>query len=356
MIAHREHVARRPSRRSVGGMVALALLTTGSTNAVAQSVKDFYTGRQIKFVVGTAGGGGYEFYSRLIARHITGYIPGNPTFVVQVMPGAAGMAAANYLYNIAPHDGSEMGMMGRAVGTQPLLDPKDSGPKYVATRFNWIGSPQQEVGLVIARTTSSVHTMEDLRLHELVVSGTSTAAPPSLYPRMLNRLLGTKFKVVEGYKSSQEALLAVERGEVDGHVSGSSTSLIRERIAPWIRDGKAKIVAQIGLEKDPELGDVPLVMDFATKPTERQVLELLLAQQAMAWPILMPPDVPADRVKAFRDAFDATMKDPEFLAEASKQRLIINPVGGEKILALLERVYAAPKDVLDVMTTLTGRN
>src|SRR5262245_56421512 len=163
--------------RSAAALLVGAIISaTFAPDARAQSVKDFYTGRQIKFVVGSAGGGGYEFYSRLLGRYMSRHLPGNPLFVVQSMPGAGGMVSANYLYNIAQRDGSEMGMVGRAVGTQPLLDPKDPGPRYVATKFNWIGTPQQEVGLVLVRTASTVRTIEDLRKQELVVSGTSAAA------------------------------------------------------------------------------------------------------------------------------------------------------------------------------------
>ena len=177
-------------------------------------------------------------------------MPGNPLFVMQNMPGAGGVIVANYLYNIAPHDGSEIGMVARAASTQPLLDPKDRGPKYVATKFNWIGTPQQEVGLLIVRQPSRIQSIADLKSQELVLGGTSPAAPTSYYPRLMNKLLGTKFKVVDGYKGSQEALLALERGEVEGHSSGSSAAPLRERIAPWIKDGKVKILAQIGLERD----------------------------------------------------------------------------------------------------------
>jgi tripartite-type tricarboxylate transporter receptor subunit TctC len=262
---------------------------------------------------------------------------------------------ANYLYNIAPHDGSEIGMVARGAATQPLLDPKDRGPKYVATKFNWIGTPQQEVGLLLVRQPSAIRTLADLKTHELILSGTSSVAPTSLFPRMFNRLFGTKLKVIEGYKSSQDALLALERGEVEGHSSGSSAAPLRERIAPWIKEGKIKVLAQIGLARDPEYPDVPVILDLATTPEERQVMELALTQQLLAWPIVAPPEVPADRVKALRDAFDATMIDSEFLAEAGRQKLVINPVSGAAINELLDRVYATPKELLGRVTSLSGR-
>jgi len=266
------------------------------------------------------------------------------------------MVAASYLYNIARQDGSEIGMVGRGTGIEPLLDPKDKALRYVATKFNWIGTPQQEVGLVLMRLPSPIASMQDLKTHELIVSGTTAAAAPSYYPRLMNRVLGTRFKVVDGYKSSQEALLALERGEVDGHCSGSSSAPLRARIAPWIAGGKVKILAQIGREKDPDYPDIPLILDLAANTADRQVMEVALTQQVMAWPVVAPPGVPPERVKALREAFDATMQDPELLAEAMRQKLIINPVSGEKISALLGRMYALPRDLLDRVATLSERN
>ena len=333
------------------GLCAAAVAT-----ARAQTVEQFYAGKQIKFVVGSAGGGGYEVYSRALLPYLSRHLPGHPLFVLQEMPGAGGMVAANYLYNVARQDGSEIGMVGRGTGIEPLLDPKDKAPRYVATRFNWIGTPQQEVGLVLMRLPSPIATMADLKTHELIVSGTTSAAAPSYYPRLMNKVLGTRFRVVDGYKSSQEALLALERGEVDGHVSGSSSSALRARIEPWIATGKVKILAQIGREKDPDYPDVPLILDLAGSQADRQVMEVALAQQVMAWPVVAPPGVPPERAKALRDAFDATMQDPDFLAEAMREKLIINPVSGEKISALLARMYALPKELLDRVAALSEKN
>jgi tripartite-type tricarboxylate transporter receptor subunit TctC len=206
------------------------------------------------------------------------------------------------------------------------------------------------------RLPSAIGSMADLKTHELIVSGTTSAAAPSYYPRLMNKVLGTRFKVVDGYKSSQEALLALERGEVDGHCSGSSSSALRARIEPWIATGKVKILAQIGREKDPDYPDVPLILDLAGSQADRQVMEVALAQQVMAWPVVAPPGVPPERVKALREAFDATMQDPDFLAEAMREKLIINPVSGEKISALLDRMYALPKELLDRVAALSEKN
>ena len=339
--------------RSAAALAIVASLI-GVTAVAAQPVDRFYAGTQIKLVIGGGVGGGYDFYGRLVARFMGRHLPGHPTFVAPSMPGAAGIIAANYLYNIAPRDGSEIGIVGRAVGTQPLIDPSDKAPKYVATKFNWIGTPQQEIGILVVRQPSPIRTLDDLKSQELVLSGTTLAAPPSSYPRLFNKLLGTKFKVVDGYKTSQEALLAVERGEVDGHLASSAAAPLRARINPWIAEGKVRVLAQIGMSRDPENGDAPLILDLARTTMERQVLELVLAQQVMAWPLLAPPDVPVDRVKALRTAFDATMTDPDFLTEAAKLKVGIDPIGGEKINEMLERLYATPKDVLDRLAELSG--
>ena len=189
--------------------LAAAIILQG-VPASAQSVEQFYSGRQVRLIIGGGVGGGYDFYGRVVARTMSRYLPGHPTFVASNMPGAGGIGAANYLANIAPKDGSEIAILGRAVATEQLLNPKDKAPRYAATSFNWIGTPQQEVGLVLARASANVATLQDfLKTHALVVSGNlAGGAPPSVYPRLLNKLLGTKFKVIDGYKGSQEALLA----------------------------------------------------------------------------------------------------------------------------------------------------
>jgi tripartite-type tricarboxylate transporter receptor subunit TctC len=226
-------------------MIALCASSFALTPASAAS---FYEGKRINFIVGGTAGAGLDSYVRFIARHMSKHIDGRPETVVQTMPGAGGAVAANYLYNIAQQDGSEIAMLGRATITQTLLEPDDASIKFDPRQFKWIGSPQQEVGLILVRQPSPVNGIEDLRRHEVIVSGTTRMGPPSFYPRVLNHLLGTKFTVIEGYKSSQEALLALERGEVSGHASGSSAAPFRQRVAPWVKDGLVSIVAQIGLQ------------------------------------------------------------------------------------------------------------
>ena len=345
MTSKKEKTAIGARRLWIAGFV-LTALAIAHAPAHAQGVEDFYRGRQVKFIVGSAGGGGYEFYARLLAKHLGRFIPGNPGFLLQTMPGAGGAVAANYLYNIAQQDGSEIAMLGRATITQTLLEPDDASIKFDPRQFKWIGSPQQEVGLILVRQPSPVNGIEDLRRHQVIVSGTTRMGPPSFYPRVLNHLLGTKFTVIEGYKSSQEALLALERGEVSGHASGSSAAPFRQRIAPWVKDGLVKVVAQIGLQRDEDYPDTPTVFELGTTDEQRSIMQLLFAQQVVAWPVVAPPKMPQARVAALRDAFNKAMADREFLDDAAKAALIIKPVSGADIDALRDKIFKTPDAIV----------
>lgn len=340
------HFSIRKSGLVAFALTALTALIIACAPAVGQSLEDFYRGRQVKFIVGSAGGGGYEFYARILAKHIGRHIPGNPSFILQTMPGAGGAIAANYLYNLAQRDGSEIAMLGRATITQTLLEPDEASIRFDPKQFNWIGSPQQEVGLILIRQPSPVKRIEDLRTFDVIVSGTTRMGPPSFYPRVLNQLLGMKFNVVEGYKSSQEALLALERGEVSGHASGSSAAPFRQRVAPWVKDGLVSIVAQIGLQRDEEYPDIPTVFELATMDEQRGVMQLLFAQQVVAWPLVAPPNMPAPRLAAFRNAFNKVMIDKDFLDDAARSALIIRPVNGEEIDSLLDKVFKTPEAII----------
>lgn len=338
------------------GVMALAVLTVSATASFGQSLESFYKGRQIRYILGSAGGGGYDVYSRTVTKYMGAHIPGKPSFVIQNMPGASGIVAANYLYNVSARDGSQIGMTGRASAIETLINPADKSILFEATKFNWIGTPQQEIGILLVWQPSPIQTLDDLKKYELTVSSTGRAAATSVYPRLLNNMFGTKFKVIEGYKSSQDGLFAMEKGEVAGHSSGGSSAAFRNRVDPWVKNGQAKMLLQVGIEKDPAYPDVPLITSFATNDKERQIIELVLVQQVMGRPILAPPGLPADRVKALRDAFDATMKDPGFLADADKQKLEVNPVGGAQLNALLDRVYATPKEVTDRVGELLNQD
>lgn len=318
----------------------------------AQSVGDFYQGKIIRVIVGSGAGGGYDIYARTAMRLMSKYIPGNPGFVIENMAGGGGLLAADYLYNIATRQGLDIGVLERGAPFEHLFNAKGNLAKFDAQKFNWIGSPEQEIGLAFLRLPSSIAAIDDIRTRELVVSATTHTAPTSVYPRMLDNLFGMKFKVIEGYKSSQEALYALDRGEVEGHVSGASSGILRGQVAPWIAAGKVKVILQLGLKKDPAYPDAPLATELAGTPEEHQILDLLFAQQTISYPFVAPPGVPADRVKALRDAFDATMKDPEFQAGAQRQRLQVDPIGGADIDLLLAKVENTPPAILKRVTDL----
>ena len=332
------------SRTTVVALTIASAVAAG--HASAQSVADFYKGRHMDLTISGSAGGGYDQYARLLAKHMPRHIPGEPTLTVKNMVGAEGIKAANFLYSIAPRDGSMMGGLQRNAALVLLYDPDNKGVQYKSREFNWIGTPQQEIGQMVISTRKPVKTVEDLKTVELTVASTARNAPTSIYPRMLNALYGAKFKVIEGYEGSQAALLAVERGEVDGYVSGGSSAALRARYEPWLKEGKARVVMQLGMTRDHAYPDAPTAIEAMTDPAAKQMFQIAFTEQVMGRPFLFPPAVPADRVKAFRDAFDATMTDKDFLADAKAQKVEIDPVGGADIAALLERVYATPPDVV----------
>lgn len=300
--------------------------------------------KPLTIVIGVTPAATYDLYARTLARHIAKYLPGTTTVISQNMPGAGSLKAANYLYNVAPKDGSTIGIFARGLAVQPLLNPE--GIQFDARKFNWIGSVASEVSVVFAWHTKPFRTIEDLRSREMILPATGSGADSVIFPLIMNGILGTKFKIVTGYPGSAELQLAVERGEADGIASTSWTNLMATR-QEWVQDKKINLILQLGLAKHPELGDLPSVMDFARTDEDRRVLELIFSRQSMAYPFVAPPGVPAERVRALRDAFDATIKDPEFIADAKKQNLEVEPLSGAEIEALIDRVYASPPEVIE---------
>jgi tripartite-type tricarboxylate transporter receptor subunit TctC len=327
---------------AIGTFVALLL----AAQAHAQSVAEFYRGKRITLVTSASVGGGYDQYARLLAKHMPQHIPGEPTIIVQNLVGAEGLRAANFLYNVAPQDGTVIGGLSRNTGLARFYDFNNAGIQFDARKFHWLGSPQQEVGLFILSTKSGMKSIDDLKTHEVSVSSTARNSPSSIYSRILNASIGSKLKPVEGYAGSQACLLALERGEVDAHVSGGSSSPFRARIMPWLSHGDAKVIMQMGMKRDAEFPDVPTAIEVVPNPADKQLFEIAFAEQVMGRPFVLPPGVPRDRITALRSAFDATMKDTAFLDDAKLQRAEIDPVSGEDINALLDRVYAAPADVI----------
>jgi tripartite-type tricarboxylate transporter receptor subunit TctC len=325
----------------IGACAALA----AATPTCAQSVADFYRGKRITLVTSASVGGGYDQYARLIAKHMQRHIPGEPAIIVQNMVGAEGLRAANFLYNVAPQDGSVIGGLSRNTGLARFYDFNNAGIQFDVRKFHWLGSPQQEIGLFILSAKSGLRSIADLTQRQVTISSTARNSPSSIYSRILNAAIGTRLKPIEGYDGSQACLLAVERGEVDAHVSGGSSAPFRARIAPWLARGEAAVIMQMGMARDAAFPDVPTALEVVPTPLDRQLFEIAFAEQVMGRPFVLPPGVPRERIAALRAAFDATMKDAAFLDDAKLQHAEIDPVSGAEINALLERVYAAPTAV-----------
>jgi tripartite-type tricarboxylate transporter receptor subunit TctC len=339
---------------SRGIRVALLCVLGGllSVSAVsAQSVESFYKGKRLTLLVGSAVGGGYDAYARMVSRHLGRFIPGNPTFVVQNMAGAAGAVAAGNLYNVAPKDGTAMEMFQREVLIAPLLESRNISNHYDARKFNWLGSLNSETGVIVVRSTTPHKSFNDLLTKEILVG--STGPSSDFLTVAMNRLLKTKFKLVEGYRSSTDVYLAMERGEVDGRVS-NGWSGDKGILAPWVRDGKARLLVALTLKKSHDLPDLPLITDFVRDGTDRQVLELILAGGLWGRPFGLPPDVPKDRVAALRKAFGEMMNDPQFIAEAQKLDLDLDKMDGAQIDEVLGKSYGSSPEVIEAARRAIG--
>jgi tripartite-type tricarboxylate transporter receptor subunit TctC len=333
-----------PTKLSRACILAASFVTAAAT-AAAQTPEEFFRGKSLTFVIGYAPGSGYDLYARLLARHYGASIPGAPNIVAQNMPGAGSLQAANFIYEIAPKDGTHFGMTGRGTPMTPLLGGR--GARFKDDKsFTWIGSMNNEVSVCVAWHTSGAKTIQDAMQRELTTAATSLGADDTtVFPAVLNAMIGTKFKWITGYPGGAAMNLAMERGEAHGRC-GWSWSSVKSTQADWLKDGRISILLQLSLAKHPDLPNVPSIMDFAKSEEQRRVLELIFSRQVMGRPVLAPPGVPADRVKALRDAFDATMKDPAFLADAEKGKWEITPVRGEDIELLMARVYATPKEIV----------
>ena len=330
----------------IGAGLILIVATAGK--APAQTPEQFYKGKNFDVVIGYPPGGSNDTFARLIARHIGKYIPGNPSVVPRNMPGAGSFLAVNQMYNVFPKDGSAI-----AIGAPTLaLDEKlgTSGVRFKTAEFNWIGRIDSLINIIFMWKTSPVKTFADAQKTEATLSGTGAGSTVSIFPTVMNNVFGTKFKLVMGYRGSNEAMLAVERGEVEGH----STSWTAVKIAhpTWLPEKTITILVQFALKRHAELSDVPTAVELARNDEERKILSAIMAATEVGTAFFTTPEAPADRVTALRRAFDATMKDSEFLSEAQKLKVGISPMTGEELQklvasvsdlspALLEKVRAA---------------
>jgi tripartite-type tricarboxylate transporter receptor subunit TctC len=310
--------------------------------AHAQSPEDFYKGKTVELYIGYSVGGGYDLYARVLARHIGKFIPGHPTIVPKNMEGAGSLRLANWLYRVAPKDGTVFGIIGRGTAFDPVLG--EPGAQFDGTKFNWIGSANDEVSVCVAWQGTGVTSFEDLRTKEVTVGGTGVSADTDQFPRIINGVLGTKMRIVSGYPGGNDVVLAMERGEVQGRC-GWSWSSVKSTHGAWIEDHKIAVLAQLSLTKHAELGDVPGVEDLAKTDEQRQILKLIFARQTMGRPFLAPPAVPQDRVETLRKAFMDTVNDRDFLADAEKAQLEITPVAGDKVQALVQEIYETPPEI-----------
>ena len=325
--------------------VAAALpLANAATQARAQTPAEFYKGRTIEIGISSTVGGGYDAHARMLARHMGKYIPGNPTIVPKNVEGAGGLRLANLLYNTAPRDGTSFGIIYRATAFEPLFGNKAA--QFDATQFTWIGSASSEVSLCVSWHTSGIATFDDMLSKELVVAHSGAGADAYQFSRIINGVLGTRMRLIGGYRGGNEMLLAMERGEVGGRC-GWSWSSVQATRREWIERKQVNLLTQLALSKHPDMPDVPLVIDLARTSEQRNILRLVFARQQIAYPFLAPPGVPPDRVEVLRAAFLKAMADPEFLADATKARLEILPVSGGEVQKLVAELYATPAPVVE---------
>jgi tripartite-type tricarboxylate transporter receptor subunit TctC len=326
----------------VHNLAVLVSLGLGSS-ALADPVADFYKGKELRLVISTAAGTGYDTYARAVGRNLSRHLPGNPTIVPQNMPGAGGILAANYLYGVAPKDGTAFGMIQNTVPFEPLFENKAA--KFDSAKFNWLGTPTTEVGLYIVYHTSKIKTLRDAQTHEVIAGVTGTASTPALYGRLFNQVLHMKTKLVAGYPSQLDLLLALEKGEMDAMTSPFWSSLKIER-PKWYPEKTVRIFFQYGAAPNPELNDVPFARNLVENEADRTLLDVATAPLGTGRPMTAPPGVPPERVKALRDAFEATFKDPAFVAECAKLGIECSDTrNGEELSAFIQHVYAAPEDI-----------
>jgi tripartite-type tricarboxylate transporter receptor subunit TctC len=333
-----------PLSKSLPGLVGSIAAAFAATPGVAA---DYYAGKTIEFIVGGAPGGGYDIYARTVARHMPRHIPGNPTIVVKNMPGAGSTKAAIYISTVAPKDGGSVGalMPGAIIG--PLLDDKPT-TKFDPTKVIYVGTADSGIRICATYQNSIIRAFSDARERKAILGASAAGGATRDYAYLLNHTAGTKFNVVSGYKGTVDIALAMERGEVDG-LCGWDWSSVKSQKSDWLRDKKLNLLVQVGLDPQPELTKmgVPQLWTFIKDGRDRTVAELVVSQQVFQRSYIVPPGTPKEQVAILRKAFDATMDDKRFLAEAAKVKLSITPLSGEKVQALIDKLYATPKDLVE---------
>jgi tripartite-type tricarboxylate transporter receptor subunit TctC len=326
--------------RSLAVLAVVALLPS---TAAAQPVADFYRGKIASLILGYPGGGSNGIYARAVARHIGRHIPGNPNVIFRAMPGAGSLVAANHLFHVAPRDGTALGFISATIPLEELLGV--GGVKFRSAEFNWIGRVAPGVNMTFVKDTSSLKTIQDAYKREVILGASGRSSTVFVYPAVLGAVTGAKFKMVLGYASSPEAMLAMERGEVEGH--STSLEVVRALHPTWLSEKRITVLVQYALSRHPELPDVPMSWELGRSPEDQQILKVVASATEVGKMILAPPGLPAERVQALRRAFDATMKDPDFIAELKSNRVELGVMAGEDLQKLVVDLGATPPAMVD---------
>lgn len=324
--------------------VLTALLAAPATSATADEVADFYRGKTVRIVIGYGTGGGYDVYTKLLARFIGEHIPGKPNVIAQNMPGAGSRNAANWLYKVAPKDGSVLAVLSQATPADQALG--QPGIQFDVRHFNWIGNMVMVNNIMITWADSGIRTIDDAKKRPVPIGATGASSPSVIYPTVANNLFGTQFRIVSGYPGGGDIMIALERREVDGRGSDSWASL-KANNPGWIKENKVNILFQVGPRREADLPDPPLLTELAQNAEQKQILEVVSGDAAVGRPVLTAPDVPADRVRALRKAFDDVMRDPAFQEAAKKAQMYFNPMGGEELQQVVNRIVSPAPEVIE---------
>ncbi len=333
-------------------VAAVVCVCSVSASAQTQPVADFFTRKNVRMLVGYGPGTGFDVYARAVARHIGRHIPGQPTIVVENMPGAGGLTMANYLYNVAPRDGTAVGLVVN-VFMEPMF--KNEQARFDVKKFSWLGSVSRSTPLCFTWHTSGIEKYNDVKDKEVLVGAIGRFTDSYLFPQLLNAFTGTKYKPVTGYRDSGAIGIAMERGELHGFCSFTLASIKSAR-PDWLEHRRINILVQLGLTKNPEIPDVPMILDLVKDDVARQIMFVMASNWEAARPVGGPPDISPERLVALQAAFMSTMKDEQFLAEAKKTNMDVDPMDGQAVQAILDKLYATPQPVIDRMIEIRAKD
>lgn len=327
------------------GLPLAAALFAAAASAQAQTPEAFYANREISLYVGSTAGSGYDAYGRAVSMFMEKYLPKGAHIVLKFMPGAGGLVATNYIANAGPKDGSAFLITQREAPIDPLMAGSETKAQFDPLKLVWLGTPNQEIGMVYVSTRSGAKTIQDAMTKELLIAAAGSTSGPAVYGRILNMLIGTKFKIVLGYVGSGDAMIAIENGEADGRITSGWAGPERAKATQWVGAGTARLLMQVSAWKSPDYPDLPYLMEVARNDDDRQVIQFLLTGQLIGNPFLAASDIPADRAAYLKKVFMSAVKDPDFATEAKKQLLVVGPVDGDELVAIMKKAYATPPEL-----------